>query len=115
MNIDMNTIELIGKILNSPPGWSASALMLIFAVWLYKRLKLSVDDFLALKEAVKEVVTFDGQLTDAAHAAAANSTLKIGKVYKTINPVIRAIRKSGKSALNLKSLLRLAAAAILKI
>lgn len=115
MNIDMHTLDVIVKILNSPPGWSASALMIVFAAWIYKRAKLSVADFRALKEAVREVVTFDGHMADAANAAAAQSTLKIGKVYKTIEPIVRDIRKGGKTALNLKSLIRLALAAILKI
>ncbi len=107
--------EILLKILNSPPGYSASVLILIFAAWLYRHLKLSVADFKALKEAVREVVTFDGHMADAATAASTQSTLKAGKVYAVIEPIVRQIRKDGKSALNLKSLLRLAAAAILKI
>jgi hypothetical protein len=107
--------EIFLKILDSPPGWSASVLMLIFAAWLYKRLKLSVADFRALKEAVREVVTFDGHMADAAATASTRSTLTAGKAYKTIEPIVREIRRGGKSALNLKSLLRIASASILKI
>ena len=108
-------ISDIAKILNSPPGWSASILLLIFGAWLLRALKLGVKDFHALAEAVKEVVTYDGQVADAAHDAASKSTLPASKVYSIITPVIRAIRTNGKTAMNLKSLLRLIIAAVLKV